>query len=469
VEEIDLAMLPDRLRPVVEDTAERMQVPADFPAVASVVALAGVTNRRSTIQAKAADTSWIVVPNIWGGVVAQPGLLKTPTISTATRPLARIEEVWRAEHDSLISEYKLQKEEAELRQSAWREQFKAAQKSGKEAPMRPDSSSAMPVQRRLITQDATAEKLHEILRDNPAGILVIRDELSGWLATLDKPGREGERGFFLSAWNGDTGYTMDRIGRGTIHVDACCVSILGGIQPARLRSYIVETLQDGPLNDGLLQRFQLLVYPDVPGSWRYIDRPPQREATVEAEQIYHRLAHLDAADPLRFRFAPDAQELFIAFLTELEGKLRSNGLHPALMSHLAKYRSLMPSLALLFELADGGVQTVSLAHAQKAAAWCEYLESHARRIYSMIISPERQAAAELGRHLADGWKGDEGVFTVRDAYQNDWRGLETPDAVRRACGILEDAGWIRSMPMESKSAAGRPSERFAINPKIRRA
>ena len=45
------------------------------------------------------------------------------------------------------------------------------------------------------------------MRDNPAGILVIRDELSGWLATLDKPGREGERGFFLSAWNGDTGYT----------------------------------------------------------------------------------------------------------------------------------------------------------------------------------------------------------------------------------------------------------------------
>jgi hypothetical protein len=49
------------------------------------------------------------------------------------------------------------------------------------------------------------------MRDNPAGVLVIRDELSGWLATLDKPGLKGERGFFLSTWNGDTGYTMDRL------------------------------------------------------------------------------------------------------------------------------------------------------------------------------------------------------------------------------------------------------------------
>src|SRR5262249_6297402 len=149
-------------------------------------------------------------------------------------------------------------------------------------------------------------------------------------------------------------------------------------------------------------------------------------------------ANLDAADPLRFRFAPDAQELFKAYLTELEEKLRSNGLHPALMSHLAKYRSLMPSLALIFELTDGGGGAVSLDHTQKAAALCEYLESHARRIYSMIISPERQAAAELGRRVADGWKRPEGMFTVRDVYQNDWRGLETPDAVRRAISILED-------------------------------
>jgi hypothetical protein len=464
VQAFDLALLPDSLRPLVEDTAERMQVPLDYPAVVAVLCLAGVTNRRAAIQPKAEDTSWIVVPNLWGGIIAPPGLMKSPVISAVTQPLTRIESRWRADHESAMRGYRQQQEEADLRLSVWREQYKAAQKRGEDAPMRPDDSIAEPVCGRLITQDATSEKLHEIMRDNPAGVLLIRDELSGWLATLDKPGREGERGFFLSAWNGDTGYTMDRIGRGSIRVDACCVSMLGGIQPARLRSYLADALHDGPLNDGLLQRFQVLVYPDNPQDWRYIDRAPRQETIQDALQMYDRLAHLDAAQPLRFRFDGEAQELFVAWLTDLEGKLRGVGLHPALVSHLAKYRSLMPSLALLFELADDGAGAISLQHAKQAAAWCDYLESHARRIYSMIISPERQAAAELGRRLHAGWKGKEGVFSVRDVYQNDWRDLSTPDAVRRALGLLQDAGWVRLADLPQST--GRPSEIYVINPKV---
>ena len=58
------------------------------------------------------------------------------------------------------------------------------------------------------------------MNENPAGILVIRDELTGWLSQSDRAGRECERAFCLQAWNGDTGHTIDRIGRGTIHVPA---------------------------------------------------------------------------------------------------------------------------------------------------------------------------------------------------------------------------------------------------------
>jgi putative DNA primase/helicase len=259
---------------------------------------------------------------------------------------------------------------------------------------------------------------------------------------------------------------MDRIGRGSVHVDACCVSMLGGIQPARLRSYLADALQDGPQNDGLFQRFQVLIYPDVPQGWQYVDRPPNSAAIAGAEALYHRLAHLDAAEPLRFHFAADAQELFIAWLTDLEGKVRCDDLHPALVAHVAKYRSLMPSLALLFELADDGTETVLIQHAQQAAAWCDYLESHAERIYSMLISPERQAAAELGRHLKAGWKRQDGMFTVRDVYQNNWRGLTTPEDVRRALPLLQDAGWVRRVEVEQ--GKGRPTELYAINPKLAR-
>ncbi len=50
------------------------------------------------------------------------------------------------------------------------------------------------------------------------------------------------------------------------------MSMLGGIQPGRLRSYLADALHDGPSNDGLIQRFQLLVWPDSPADWSYVYR-----------------------------------------------------------------------------------------------------------------------------------------------------------------------------------------------------
>ena len=74
----DAGLLPEVLRPLVEDVSERMQTPLDFAAVVSVLSLAGVTGRRVRIQPKEADTTWTVVPNLWGGIVAEPGCLKSP-------------------------------------------------------------------------------------------------------------------------------------------------------------------------------------------------------------------------------------------------------------------------------------------------------------------------------------------------------------------------------------------------------
>lgn len=73
VEPISENLLPVSFRPLVSDVADRMQTPADYPAVAAVLGLAGVVNRRAVIQPKANDTSWVVVPNLWGGIIAPPG------------------------------------------------------------------------------------------------------------------------------------------------------------------------------------------------------------------------------------------------------------------------------------------------------------------------------------------------------------------------------------------------------------
>ena len=469
-------LLPTAFRSFVIDVAERMQVPIDYPAVVIVLCLAGVVGRRASVQPKSNDTGWIVTPNLWGGIIAPPGFMKSPVIEAATRPLKQIQNSWRRDYDQALQRHADAKEEFELRHAAWKEQYKASSKGGKRAPERPTDKPVEPVLRRLIVNDSTFEALHQTMSENPAGILVIRDELTGWWSTLDRAGREGERAFCLQAWNGDTAHTIDRIGRGTIHVDACCMSMLGGIQPGRLRSYLADALYDGPSNDGLIQRFQLMVWPDTGPEWQYVDRPPNPAIEEQVRRIFETLVELDAANPLRFRFDADAQELFIAWLTDLEAKLRGNELHPALVSHLSKYRKLMPALALLFELADrvaAGTDfanssdlRVTLDHAKQAAAFCEFLESHAWRIYSCVTTPQMWAAQELAEKIKTRRVGADGFFSCRDVYLKGWSGLDSPEAVRLAAQVLEDAGWIREVPAEPGPSGGRPSLRYQLNPKV---
>ena len=123
------------------------------------------------------------------------------------------------------------------------------------------------------------------------------------------------------------------------------------------------------------------------------------------------------------------------------------------MSHLSKYRKLMPALALLFELADRAVAdtlgsstlSVSLEHAAQAAEWCGYLESHAQRIYSCVTTPQMRAAQVLAEKIKKRAVGADGAFTCRDVYLKGWSGLDSPEALKLAAHVLLDAGWIRAV------------------------
>ncbi|MFL6448519.1 MAG: DUF3987 domain-containing protein [Bryobacteraceae bacterium] len=461
-------LLPDRLRGLALDSANRMQVPPDFAAVGTLASLYGAINRRCKIQPKANDTSWKVTPNLWGAIIAPPGLLKSPLIEASLRPLKRIERGWRQLYAEAQERYKDELELHDIKVAAWRTQALAAEKTGGNVPVKPQTPKA-PECKRNIVNDATFEAVHAAMSTNPAGVFLVRDELTGWLTQMDRPGREGERAFYLEAWNGDGSYTIDRIGRGVIHVDACCISLFGGIQPARLRSYISDTIRDGPANDGLIQRFQVMVWPDVPRHWEYVDRPPNAEAEEVIQTMLSKILSLDSENPLVYRFCPEAQELFIHWLSELEAKVRGDDLHPALIAHLSKYRSLMPSLALIFELSDyicgtGSGSLVSPANAAKAALWCDYFESHATRVYSCIVTPQLRLARELAEKIKK--RKLDAIFSVRDVYLKGWSGLDSPEAARQAVEVLTETHWIRPYVGDEGTKGGRPSEQYEINPAV---
>ncbi len=474
VDAFDPALLPPALRPWITDIAERMQCPADFPAAAAVVCLASVVGRQCGIRPKARD-DWTVVPNLWGGIIGRPALLKTPALAEPMRMIDALEAAAREEHEAadrehraacVVNEAIAKQATSNVVKAVKARDLIKAQGHALEAVEEPEA----PARRRYKTSDATVEKLGELLRDNPRGCLLFRDELVGFLRSLDREGREGSRAFYLEAWNGTGGYVFDRIGRGTVEIEAACVSILGGIQPGPLSAYLTETLRGGAGDDGLLQRFQVAVWPDPPAAWRNVDRWPDTSARQAARQVFDRLHILDPAaigatqdegDRVPWlRFDPQAQALFDDWRADLERRLRAEDLPPAMESHLAKYRSLAPSLALLFHLADnaqgGPVGKPSLV---RALAWCEYLESHARRIYAPALAPDLFAAIELDRRLL----ALPEPFTAKDVYRKCWRGLNREGAAA-ALATLEDFGRVRG---EKSAGPGRPTVRYTVNPALR--
>jgi hypothetical protein len=75
-------------------------------------------------------------------------------------------------------------------------------------------------------------------------------------------------------------------------------------------------------------------------------------------------------------------------------------------------------------------------------------------------------AADLSEKIKSGVLGER--FTVRDVYMKGWAGLDTPDAVQLAVGVLSDGGWVRRIEVPPGPRGGRRSEHYVVNPGVRR-
>src|SRR5680860_596859 len=486
VEPLPTAIIPEPYRARIADASERMQTPPDFMATAAIVMTGSVIGTACTIKPKRRD-DWQVVPNLWGGAVGRPSvLLKTPAMKEALNPLARLEMDAKQAYEAEQQQHEADIEVHKAGRDAIRDRIKKAAK-GKAVSAENIAELKLelcnlnapdePIWRRYKTNDATIEKCNELMRDNPRGLLLFRDELVGLLAGWEKPGHESDRAYFLEGWSGNQGHIDDRIGRGTTYAENVCISLYGGIQPAKLQSYLYKCMR-GLENDGLMQRLQLAVYPDEPKSWQLVDRYPDTEAKNRVYKIIEALsradfeqygAQIDDGDKFpSLRFDDDAQALFYEWLAELQEKLQGDD-EPVVLEHLGKYRSLMPSLALIFhliEIADGTAQPgpVSMRAAELAAAWCDYLESHARRIYGLVTNATKQAAATLAGKIRKGKLND--GFTVRDVYRQNWHLLTDRESAKNACDELVADGWLREH-VTPASFGQKGKIAFLINPKAK--
>jgi putative DNA primase/helicase len=231
-------------------------------------------------------------------------------------------------------------------------------------------------------------------------------------------------------------------------------------------------------DDGLIQRFQLLVWPDVSGEWKNVDRFPDGDARTTAFDVFKQLDELDwcAIGAKRdclpngeedgspyLRFGIDAQELFVDWRTRLEKSVRGgDNLHPALESHLAKYRKLVPGLALSCHLVDDRCSNVvGLAALQRALGWAKYLETHAHRAYGSATVASVATAQAIVAKIRSGHLKLE--FRSHEVLRPDWSKLTDRIEVAAALDLLVDYDWLQARRIVT---GGRSSTLYVVNPKI---
>lgn len=446
----------------LRDASEVKGAPLDFTALALL----------STASALIGNARWAVPWDgwkepcvLWAMLVGDPSSGKSPALDAVLDPVKAIDAALSKVYLKERAEWSEQEELAKLRKAKWKADAKAALAEGDTPPSQPKDADAgpPPVRGRVRITDTTIEKAADLVHQGWRGLLLSRDELSGWLASMDRYNGGGDRPFWLEAFGG-RGYTVDRKSSPEpIVVDHLSISVLGGTQPDKLDSLLVHSD-----DDGLLARF-MVVYPS-PAPLR---RPTTTLDQETAQEAMERLRSLnpveDGEGNLRPYFihldeaAQQALQEFRVQCREWEGQ--TSGL---MKSHVGKLPGLSVRVAMVLALLDwamdgsGVVSTIEASHIGRACHYVgEHLRHHAHRAYGAAsLAPELRSASQIAHIIkAEGLR----KISTRDIQRRMLSGLQAAKEIAPAFTILEEAGWLSRIQSEG---AGRPAKLYAVNPSV---
>ena len=459
--------LPEPIRGFVSAGAKAIGCDASYLALPVLTVLAAAIGNARRLRIK---RSWEACSIIWAAVVGESGTSKTPPFKLAMKPiLARQGEALR-QFDEAFEEYQLRLQEYERELTDWR-RLKRNERAGLEPPTKPDPPEA----HRCIVSDATVESLAPLLLANPRGLLLARDELSGWIGSFDRysGGKGGgDAANWLSMFNAGS-ITVDRKtgDKKTIFVPSASVSICGGIQPAVLqRSFGREHCESG-----LAARF-LLAYPPAKAK-RWTEADVSQKVEEDYAAIIERLNELqmevDPKSPAgapEYRpgivdFTPEAKELWKEYYNQHAGEqIKVHGDLGAAWSKLEEYPARLALVIHLVRWAAGdeslesamGLDVQSLQAGIRLVTW---FKGEARRVYGMFSESE---AEQEERRLLEWIDRQGGEVSTRDVQQG-CRWLKESGDAEAALKKLAEAGHGSWETIPPGPNGGRPARVFRLS------
>ena len=446
------------------DVAERMGVDPTAVALAGLVSCASVMTDDWALQPKQHDPTWTENPRIWGAIVGDPSILKTPVINAATRPIDKLDIEARKAHADAVREWKAEEAQA---------------KHDKTITLRPQ-----PKLDRYMVEGSTVEALSEVLRDDaearmraPAKKVLSRhDEMSEFFGGLDryKSGGKGssERGAYIRLYNGGP-HSIDRINRGSFRIPNWSACFLGGVQPSP-----IQRIARDSTDDGLLQRFMYCV-PDHQG--RGADKAPDFAAVSRYGALFPVLASLhpavavggDHIKPVVFHREAHQHREDINALAEALSAMPDTSVR--LQASFGKWPGLFARLCLTFHLIENAdlkalgeplpvMQVVQENTARHVAAFMrEILLPHLVRAERLMFATDQTSHAQwiAGYILSRGV----GRITTRDIVR-DYRALSAPEAKQEMAAVMASLVTVGWLEPEEVANPAKGVTAWGVNPAV---
>jgi hypothetical protein len=377
-----LDCLPPPIQQFATEAAAALQCPVDYVGLCCLtVASASVGNsRRIEIRPGYEEGC-----RIYGAIVGESGDGKSPAREAACEPIVKLQRAFCAQFIEARTQYQADLEQYELAK-------KASSKGGNNSP--PPTKPEKPTLGHAFVESFTVEALSKIMTRQPRGMLLIRDELTGWVTSMNqyRSGKGDDREFFLSVWSG-AAVKVDRVSDDAEPriVFNPFLSILGSIPPRQLP--VLDAGNSG--EDGFLHRI-LFVYPKpvVNKHWDWAGLSSQT-SKLWSDAI-SKLFQLDMVQdehgqpsPRVLKLSPEARPVWSGWYDQHAAEAEQDDFDhmlkcfwPKCVAYAARLALILHSLrAACGEDVGDEIDAESL---RRAITLVRYFQSHSRAVYSQL-------------------------------------------------------------------------------------
>lgn len=235
-----------------------------------------------------------------------------------------------------------------------------------------------PIEDKLCLNDYTPEALFDAMEHSGQnGILLFRDEISGWLKDIGRYGKSGEVEQYLTAWS-QKPVRVTRLGRDDNFIKRPCFNVFGGIQPEILQEMLGKS---DLIANGFNARL-LFVFADESFSLNYYNEAVPDSMRVSYKSLIDRLLNLSCSE---ITLSQAAEKSFITYWEDLQRRKTSEkGMRRQLLSKLQIYVEKWAGIIEL--LANDGTPSKEIGgnHMDIAIAHTRIFEQWAMKAYSII-------------------------------------------------------------------------------------